>query len=115
MGTRLLPGKGGFFHLNTETLAFFLDAIQEVDNYLNTGTELDLDTILDAGEAEDAFKNMKAAAAEGTIDWNYVKDNFGEKLYKAVEWKGGEYRVTVVLKNETLGIDTRYWFDPNGS
>ena len=106
MASSLLPGKGGHFHLNAETLEFFKTAMAEV---ASINEEDDLDELIDNGDAKDAWTRLKAVDG-----WEYAKDKFGEKLFKGMAWEEGEYRVTVVLNSHgALKLDVRVWFDPN--
>lgn len=105
MGTKLLPGKGGHFHLNGDTLLFFIDVLGELDDFL--GGQL-LNEELDAGKAKELFENLKGA--EG---WSYEKDKFGAKVYREMAWQEGTYRVTCVLNSkDELKLDIRNWYAP---
>lgn len=111
----LAPGKGGFFHLNGDTLGFFTMAMSELYDVLAQEGTRDVNEALDNGDAVDLFKQAKAELVEdesGT--WSFEKDKFGQKVYKVLPWDTGAYRVTLVLtKDDELKLDVRQWYDPN--
>lgn len=109
MATKLLPGKGGHFHLNGDVLKFFHDVMTDIGEHIGDET---LNDALDDGKARELFMNLK-----GAHGWTYANDKFGEKCYREMDWQTGTYRITVVLMggrdgDEQLKLDVRNWYDP---
>jgi hypothetical protein len=96
----LYPGKGSHLVLNEEYLGWMRSALDEV-------TEAYSDDLHDSAPDE-VIKVLNR-----DYEWESVNDKFGKKVYKKIDYKSGELRVTVVLtsKNE-LKLDIREWYEP---
>jgi len=114
----LKPGKGGFFHLNGDTLGFFTLSMSDLFDALTDEGTKDLNELLDGGDADELFRKVKAELVDDEeMDpakrWSFEKDKFGRKVFKAMDWEDGTYRITLVLNGAgELKLDVRQWYTP---
>jgi hypothetical protein len=100
------PMKGVHTFLNEETLKWLIEALNEVDKAY--------DDVLHEEEPGQVLLNLNdyvdLTLGKGSA-WKPAKDNFGQKMYKALDLgHATELRVTVALKkDDTLGLDIRVW------
>jgi hypothetical protein len=113
----LRPGKGCHLDLTQETLEFINEAVTDLWNAAGVGTKEEpefpsLDELIDSDNGIQYLKDVPYSATH----WKKSKDNFGTKLYKALDWNDGEIRVTVVLNARgELKLDIRFWYDPESA
>ena len=111
---QLRPGKGAHLPLNHEMLEFLMETITDLWNAAGDGETEDFPTIDTLQDNEQGMEYLQDLSNSATR-WKKSKDNFGTKLHKALPWRSGEIRITVVLKDEKLKLDIREWYDPDAA
>jgi hypothetical protein len=97
----MVPGKGLHIVLNQEGLDFIEACLAEIR------------LVYTDGDHDESPKVVLEALLESDMaEWTEVKDNFGHKVFRGMEYKEGELRVTVVLtKQNELRLDIRTWLE----
>ena len=98
----LKPGKGAHFTATQEVLDFLVATLEEIQSVWDSD-------VIDEGEA----KEIQRQLADQYEGWTSVRDKFGKKLYKGIDFQDGQYRVTLVLNSYgELKLDIRQWYLP---